>query len=145
MGKCQFVDPSYNVVCGSSDQTTKIVFESPSGKTNIVIFCCKRHGDMRFNALSRSEDEIKKEVDRNHISWSEQKEQMREIRWNNCRRCNIALGKKPNYCVTYYAIKDDQIRMRRSFLLDYQCARSELTLYGIGKEVPKNQTLDKLI
>ncbi len=140
--KCEFVDPSTDILCNYPNNLTKIVFEESTGKTNIVIFACKKHGDMGFNVLSMSEDEVHKNLDRGTIEWGNFKEELKEIRWNKCRKCNERLGDKANYCVTYYALKGNQIRLRRSFILDFNCAVSELRLYGIGKEVPVNQTLD---
>ncbi len=140
--KCEFVDPSTDILCNYPNNLTKIVFEESTGKTDIVIFACKKHGDIRFNSLSMAEDDVRKQLDRGLIDYTKFKEELREIRWNRCRKCNERLGDKANYCVTYYALKVNQIRLRRSFLLDFACAKSELKLYGIGKEVPVNQTLD---
>lgn len=129
-------------MCNYPHNLTKIVFEEATSKTNIVIIACKKHGDMRFKALSMSEDEVQKSLDRGLIKWGDFKEELKEIRWSRCRKCNERLGDKSNYCVTYYALKNNQIRLRRAFILDVECAISELRLYGIGKEVPTNQTLD---
>lgn len=140
--KCEFVDPSSDILCNHPHNLTKIVFEESTNKKNIVIFACKKHGDMRFNSLSMAEDDIRKQLDRGLIEYTKFKEELREIRWNRCRKCNQRLGDKANYCVTYFALKNNQIRLRRAFLLDFNCATSELKLYGIGKEVPTDQTLD---
>lgn len=146
MGKhCEFVDPSSNILCGSPNQITKIVFNSVSIKIPMVFYACKRHGDMRFNALSLSEIELTKLRDRDSVNWSEFKDEIQKIRWKFCRRCNSSIGDQVTYCVEYFWIQKEKLGLRRSFILHNQCAMSELKLYGVGKKIKLNQTLDGVI
>jgi len=145
MPRCEFVDPSSNILCGSTTQITKIVFNSVTMKIPKVFYACKKHGDMRFNALSLSEIELNKMKDRDKISWSQFKDEIQKIRWKMCRKCNSSIGDQITFCVEYFWIQKDKLGLRRSFILHNECVMSELRLYGVGKKVKLNQTLDGVI
>jgi len=147
MSKCEFVDLSTGIVCNSTNQITKIVFNSTLTKIPLVFFACRLHGDMRFNALSMSERLLHEQKNNNAIDWENFKETLKNIRWKSCRRCNREIGDTATYCVEYFWIreKENKIGLRRSFILDNECAKSELRLFGIGNEIKKDQTLDSTI
>jgi len=147
MPKCEFVNLSTNIVCGSTNQITKIVFNSNLTKIPLVFFACRIHGDLRFNVLSFSEKLLQDQKKSNAIDWENFKETMKNIRWKNCRKCNREIGATATYCIEYFWIreKENKIGLRRSFILDSECAKSELRLYGIGNEIKKDQTLDSII
>lgn len=147
MPKCEFVDLSTGIVCGSINQITKIVFNSTLTKNPLVFYACRKHGDVRFEALSMSETLLHEQKNNNAIDWENFKETLKNIRWKNCRRCNREIGDTATYCVEYFWMreKENKIGLRRSFILDSECAKSELRIFGIGNEVKKDQTLDSII
>lgn len=145
--KCEFVELSTNIVCGSSNQITKIVFNSTLAKNPLVFYACRFHGDLRFNVLSFSEILLNEQKNNNSIDWENYKETIKNIRWKNCRKCNKEIGDVATYCIEYFwmRVKENKIGLRRSFILDNDCAKSELRLYGVGNEIRKDQSLDSII
>jgi len=147
MPKCEFVDLSTGIVCGSTNQITKIVFNSTLTKIPLVFYACRNHGDIRFNALSMSEKLLHEQKNNNAIDWENFKETLKNIRWKDCRRCNREIGDTATYCIEYFWMreKENKIGLRRSFILDNECAKSELRIFGVGNEIKKDQTLDSII
>jgi hypothetical protein len=144
--KCTFVDPEYNFPCNKKSHT-KIVINIPNKKEPIVEFACERHGDQRFNYLSLTESKLTKSKDTNKISYVEFSEQMKNVRWKQCRRCNGVFNDSDMVCcLEYYFVKDIRISMRRSFLLHSDCLASELRFYSVQKiEGHRETTLDVLV
>jgi len=147
LSKCEFVDLSTGIVCNSTNQITKIVFNSTLTKIPLVFFACRFHGDIRFEALSMSEKLLHEQKNSNAIDWENFKETLKNIRWKNCRRCNREIGNTATYCIEYFWMreKENKIGLRRSFILDNECAMSELRIFGIGNDIKKDQTLDSTI
>ena len=146
MTKCDFVDPTYNFPCGKK-ASTKIVINTPNRKEPIVRFACERHGDERFNWLSSSEIRITNQKDKNQIDYKKFQDEMRKIRWKNCRRCSGEfIANDVQCCLEYYWLSDLKVALRRSFLLHMDCLKSELRFYEINKtNSVVNATLDSVL
>jgi len=144
MPNCDFVDPKYNVRCTTNRNLTKIVIQIPDVVQPIIKFACQRHGDIRFNELSRTEDKITKDRKDNKIDYTEFSQKLKTIRWNQCRRCWGLFNDNSNVCVLeYFWLRGTRISLRRSFLLDKECLDSELKFYEIFEDTKKKVTMEK--
>ncbi len=143
MGKCQFVDPSNNYVCGKNYQIERIQFISPSEKQSFSYLICSNHSKLRFDVLNLSEKEIQSDFEKDRIKYQEKRDKMSDI-WNSCRRCNLRFNKEDvTWAVDYFRIRNDiQISLKKSFRIHRECAMREMTLYGHGREIIKDTKLD---
>ncbi|MCV0393700.1 MAG: hypothetical protein K5790_10500 [Nitrosopumilus sp.] len=147
--RCEFVDPEFNFPCGKVFNLTKIIFNHPKKKEPIVKFACKPDGDRRFRYLSMTEEKLSTQYKQNKIKYEEFKEEMKQIRWKRCRRCNGEFESNEVACnITYYYWKDGMFMgLRRSFQLHDDCMERELKLFNIQKEDVKSTitTLDSVM
>lgn len=143
--RCQYVDPTYNFPCGKPTTLAKITFQYPDSNEIITKYICKPHGDRRFEYLSLSEKNLKKQKDTNKITYTIYADKIKSIRWKKCRRCNDDFTDTQKKCnITYWYWSETSLGLRRSFQLHDDCMDSELKFFNIQSDDSiKVTTLDQ--
>lgn len=116
---------------------------NPTAKNPDVFYACGLHAKLRFDAFNRADAEIQNQYEKNQIKFQEKRELQSDL-WQRCRKCNEYFAKDDViWIVQYFRFSTDiQIALKKSFRMHRNCAVSEQMLYGVGKEIAKDEKLD---
>lgn len=115
-----------NTVCNSTNRLNRIHFNDPGNKFTFDVVCCQKCSDWIYNKLTWSERMWKED---SHLDYESKREEMRKVRWDNCRLCNHTLGCRCNickndssevWCIIFFA---NSGKFRGAFHLHRKCCR----------------------
>lgn len=120
-------------VCNSNNRINRLHFNDPGGKYSIDVSCCQKCSDLLYNSLSWSQRMWQADT---HLDYESKQKELREIRWNHCRKCNHPLDCHCKVCKNEYeeiwslVFFHSTGRFRAAFHLHRKCCREVMASVG---------------